>query len=45
MHGLPRILPGNGPDEPTVLITTRKVDSLKTVQQQLNHVNLDPTMN
>ncbi|KAG2107634.1 uncharacterized protein F5147DRAFT_653170 [Suillus discolor] len=39
--GLPRVLPGNGPDEPTVLIITQKVASLETVQWQLNNVNLD----
>ncbi|KAG2744461.1 hypothetical protein P692DRAFT_20821273 [Suillus brevipes Sb2] len=42
--GQPRILPGNGLNEPTVLITTRKVAPLKTLQQQLNHANLDPTI-
>lgn len=42
--GQPRILPGNGLNEPTVLITTRKVAPLKTVQQELNHANLNPTM-
>ncbi|KAG1836468.1 hypothetical protein DFJ58DRAFT_734951 [Suillus subalutaceus] len=44
MPGLPRVLPGNGTDEPTVLITTQKVASLESVQWQLNNVNLDQTM-
>ncbi|KAG1862297.1 hypothetical protein F4604DRAFT_1683952 [Suillus subluteus] len=42
--GQPRILPGNGLNKPTVLITTQKVAPLKAMQQQLNHANLDPTM-
>ncbi|KAG2128441.1 hypothetical protein BD769DRAFT_1387482 [Suillus cothurnatus] len=39
-----RILPSNGLNEPSVLITTQKVMPLKTVQQQLNNVNLDLMM-
>ncbi|KAG0692670.1 hypothetical protein DFH29DRAFT_882162 [Suillus ampliporus] len=39
-----RILPGNGLDQPAVLITSSKVAALQTVQQQLNSTDIAQTV-